>query len=1326
MQRYCTQTVKIQFPNKIFMGSEYFINIPSKCGDAVSKIRVVLDIPSGNSTLRERIIKEAEITDTKEKLYGEFMYIENIITTPIEKQQKHTELVTGERVYIDLPFYSIEKYMFNQSINLRILLGGSETTSEIQGYLLVDFIVTESIPTIPYFQRIRKVQRLSCVASSSTDVVVDTYIHGPVYQLIFTVRDMDSDTYVDSIENITLLLNDRERFNLSGYYLRYVEPMKRHGRASLDVPMYMYSLCIDPSNTSITTGQSNFPENQRFKIKLFQNQSNYEIIIWALSHDFYYMKSEDTVLPVFESSEMVINSKSYSSSTSLESLPIKLSYTNISNIASISYTSNLEISHVTVSSNASLYTITQNEINFTQIDSITKSYYANVIFTSQGYSNLLCQFVFNGSSVMRDLIQREQGTYYFLISGNPIVKIDGGQRYNIASGGSLNNVALGIGTLDDFYIDQYRNYIVKSTNSGNLVYKYDQTLSKVLYAFTCSTSVMIGNIGSYFGTDVIPFSLLSSSGTISGISLTTGTRQGVVYNTRLQTFNTITCSSALVNIHSSRVDPQLNTYISGVTSGTGNIVISPGTTISTGTGKKAFMIKFNSLGVYEYIIICDNSDDAVKTDVNLTSNTSIIFTCYSTSLSVLYGKSANYSTTANTLNSFVFSNDGTYMSKNMKIENFTDVPTINKCFVDIFDNFFISFGYSSTKPSIVTAGVPGFGVVKFNKLNAVAFSISIKGDEVYNTFYDSVSTDLFIQCKNVSGSRNSINVFTNTTQTLTTNIPNSKTIILAFDSNGNYMNYARPVSNTSDFVTTIKQPYFTPLYDASYFLNSKSQTFTYDTYFWNVFATNAKCMSVSFTNTFIYFAGTSGPSASNVYNSNGISSKTINKATSVGNGFIVKYDSNGISQWTARFSPMTTTERVSFSADTNNNVYGTGYNYSGVGNMTLYNSDDTPYSTTVTDQTGFVVKYTPTGSIEWLCKIFGGGQVLTRFVKTDGENNIYFICDKNRFLTGVRMYSKDSLTSLLLNSGSVSMGKYSDQGVPLWCTTVSVNGNGDGGIATDSSNNVYMTATKYGASAATVYTVFPSPAPSITYTMPSSINSTQYVVKYNSLGTVQFIVYVQGTNSYADFGAKPVSVTTDASSNFYLCSSFSSGFGFTSAANVYNANNVLSSVWINSTINATDEIAYAVKFNSSGVAQWSVSVNGANADSSKSSTIDSSGNVYLAGFKTSTVGTIYDAGNTASSLVIPATASSCAFVIKFNSSGVAQWIVYVDGQVDDSSYSLSKDASGNILFGGYYKGENAKIYESNGCTYNLIKSTIGGNPVAFCFKIDSNGFITNV
>ena len=74
----CSQYIKVNFPHKIFLGSEYVITLP-KSGDMITSVRLVLGLPTVN-TLQEQIINKAEFLvgdNILESITGDFLQILN-------------------------------------------------------------------------------------------------------------------------------------------------------------------------------------------------------------------------------------------------------------------------------------------------------------------------------------------------------------------------------------------------------------------------------------------------------------------------------------------------------------------------------------------------------------------------------------------------------------------------------------------------------------------------------------------------------------------------------------------------------------------------------------------------------------------------------------------------------------------------------------------------------------------------------------------------------------------------------------------------------------------------------------------------------------------------------------------------------------------------------------------------------------------------------------------------------------------------------------------------------------------------------------------------
>ena len=139
--------------------------------------------------------------------------------------------------------------------------------------------------------------------------------------------------------------------------------------------------------------------------------------------------------------------------------------------------------------------------------------------------------------------------------------------------------------------------------------------------------------------------------------------------------------------------------------------------------------------------------------------------------------------------------------------------------------------------------------------------------------------------------------------------------------------------------------------------------------------------------------------------------------------------------------------------------------------------------------------------------------------------------------------------------------------------------------------------------------------------------------------------------------------------------------------------------------------AFLVKFNSSGVRQWGSYYGGADDDSGYSCATDALGNVYLAGYTHSSSG-IASGGHQNS---FGNNGFYCAYLVKFNSSGVRQWGTYYVGvNGHNRGYSCATDAAGNV----YLAGRT----ESNiGISLGGHQNAFGGGADAFLVKFNASG-----
>ena len=143
--------------------------------------------------------------------------------------------------------------------------------------------------------------------------------------------------------------------------------------------------------------------------------------------------------------------------------------------------------------------------------------------------------------------------------------------------------------------------------------------------------------------------------------------------------------------------------------------------------------------------------------------------------------------------------------------------------------------------------------------------------------------------------------------------------------------------------------------------------------------------------------------------------------------------------------------------------------------------------------------------------------------------------------------------------------------------------------------------------------------------------------------------------------------------------------------------------------------AFLSKFAANGAIQWSTYYGGTQSDNATICTCDNSGNVIMAGFTYSTTNI-----STATAFQGLCGGPPDGFVAKFNSAGGIIWGTYYGGSADDEIYGVSVDNHNNIYFAGNTASTN------NISTPGTFQTTLyaASNPMVvdgFLAKFDSNG-----
>jgi uncharacterized delta-60 repeat protein len=315
----------------------------------------------------------------------------------------------------------------------------------------------------------------------------------------------------------------------------------------------------------------------------------------------------------------------------------------------------------------------------------------------------------------------------------------------------------------------------------------------------------------------------------------------------------------------------------------------------------------------------------------------------------------------------------------------------------------------------------------------------------------------------------------------------------------------------------------------------------------------------------------------------------------------IKYNSNGVQQWAARYSGASNgvDEGKAIQVDEDGNVYVAG-------------------KTFVTGSTyDFItLKYNAAGVQQWVSTYNGPGnnEDLVNSLAIDGSGNVY--------IAGV---------SIGLNTGSdFAVIKYNTDGTEAWVKRY--NGTANGGdaaisVKVDASGNVF--ASGYVDAAATKHDFM--------------------TVKYNSAGTQQWMTFYNGNTGSDDYAT---SMVIDASSNVYVTGASGSvalPLDSNYATVKYNSNGVqqwvatyngpnnsvdvsrsifvddLMNVYITGTSSGSSDDYVSIKYNPNGSLGWVMSYNGpaSSNDHSTSVVADNNGNAYVTGRSLGT-GTDYD------------------------------------------------------------------------------------------------------
>ena len=460
-----------------------------------------------------------------------------------------------------------------------------------------------------------------------------------------------------------------------------------------------------------------------------------------------------------------------------------------------------------------------------------------------------------------------------------------------------------------------------------------------------------------------------------------------------------------------------------------------------------------------------------------------------------------------------------------------------------------------------------------------------------------------------------------------------------------------------------------------------------------------------------------------IYNANNTDSGLTLRVPTGTAAFGVKYNSDGIAQWAVTVDGASVDQVSVIQADSQTNFYLAGqYN----GAATIYNANNTDSTLTLrapTNYSAYVVKYNSTGSAQWAVSADSAGNDNNYGFTVDTGLNVYLAGD---YAGTVSVYNAGNTLSTLTcraSSGRAAyLVKYNSSGTAQWTASVDSAGTGSNdafsAVITDANQNVYLSGNY--TSTTTSVAIYNSNNTLSPITIRSSVGQAGFAVKYDSFGTAQWAVSVDGLML-----DQTTAIALDSIGNFYLGGTYSN-----QGPIIYNSNNTLSPITLRNT-DGGSFASFLIKYNPSGIAQWATSIDsiGGTAvvqDSALAVHVDNVDNVYLSGVYITGQAIVYNTNNIPSGITLrqPIGTGTSAYGVKYNQNGIAQWAISVDGGATDNGEGILTDAGGNVYLGGLY-GANLPaptIYNPNNTSSPVTLAPSAGGTVSYIVKYNNNQF----
>jgi hypothetical protein len=402
--------------------------------------------------------------------------------------------------------------------------------------------------------------------------------------------------------------------------------------------------------------------------------------------------------------------------------------------------------------------------------------------------------------------------------------------------------------------------------------------------------------------------------------------------------------------------------------------------------------------------------------------------------------------------------------------------------------------------------------------------------------------------------------------------------------------------------------------------------------------------------------------------------------------FIVKYDASGNVLW-AKSAGGTDADYVNgMTTDVNGNVFVTGSFLSqniAFGSITLTNTGS---------QNFFIAKYDASGNVIWAKSGTGIGTDGGLDISTDASGSVIAT---GYFEGSTITFGSITLTNTGLYSDDIFIVKYDASGNPLWAKSAGGTDYDQGrNISIDLDGNVFVSG------------IFKSNTISYGPTILTNANwgnTDIFVVKFDASGNILWAKSAGGTGNEKGYG-----ISTDPNGNVFLRGSY------------YSSSITFGTFTL---INPGTYDIFILKYDASGNALWLKS-EGINYGGDICT--DANGNLFVTGSFDSPTMVL---GNT----TLTNSGNLDMFIVKYDSSGNILWAKSAGGVNNEEGYSITTDASGNIIVTGYFSSPATTIgsitltnADGSGYYSDMFIAKVTESPLTSITRGNNNSISTNI